>query len=89
MTGNSRLAGDHATVLDARGTGDPNLRDYEAEPADADVVADLHQVVDLGAGAYHGVVHTSPVDGSVGADLDVVVDDASPDVPDLLVTRGP
>ena len=39
-----------------------------------DVVADLHEVVDLGAGADPRLAHRGAVDGGVGADLDVVLD---------------
>ena len=40
-----------------------------------DAVADLHQVVDLRAGADARLADRRPIDRRVGADLDVVLDD--------------
>ena len=49
-------------------------------PADGHIVADLDQIVDLGAFADHGVAQSAPVDGGAGADFDVVLDDHAPDL---------
>ena len=43
--------------------------------ADDDVVADLHEVVDLGALADDRVARRAAIDRRVGADLDVVLND--------------
>ena len=50
---------------------------------DADVVADLHLIIDLGAFADDGVVHGAAIDGRIGADLDIVLDDDATDLHDL------
>ena len=50
---------------------------------DPHVVRDLHEVVDLRAGADHRVVDAPAVDRRVRADLDVVLDDAAADVRNL------
>src|SRR3989304_4498173 len=54
-------------------------------PADADIVAYLDQVVDLGALADHGVANGAAVDGGAGADLDVVLNDDASDLRHLEV----
>jgi hypothetical protein len=53
--------------------------------ADLDVVTDLHLVVDLRPLAHHRVAIGAAVDGGVGADLDVVLDDDAADLGDLHV----
>ena len=58
-------------------------------PANADIVADLDQVVDLGAFADHGVADGAAVDRGAGPDLDVILDDDAPDLRDLEVTLAP
>ncbi len=52
-------------------------------PADADIVAYLHQVVDLGALADHGIAYRTAVDGGTCADFHIVLDDDAPDLRDL------
>src|SRR3546814_6647561 len=46
----------------------------QAVLADADVVSDLYQVVDLRAAPDHRGADVGAVDGGVGADLDIVAD---------------
>src|SRR5450830_1320895 len=58
-------------------------------PADADIVAYLDKVVDLGAFTDHGVANGAAVDGSAGADLDIVLDDDAPDLRHLEVALSP
>ena len=48
--------------------------------ADDNVVADLHQIVDLRALADYGVAVCAPVDCHAGADLDIVLDDDATDL---------
>ena len=52
------------------------------------IVADLHQIVDLGALADHGVADRAAVDGGAGADLHVVLDDDPADLRDLAMAVG-
>ncbi len=49
-------------------------------PADQHIVGDLHEIVDLGALADHGVADRAPIDRGVGADLDIVLDDDAADL---------
>ena len=48
--------------------------------ANHDVVADLHEIVDLRALADHGVAVRAPIDRHPGADLDVVLNDDAADL---------
>ena len=45
--------------------------------------ADMHEIIDFGAFADHGVADAAAVDGGAGADLDVVVDDDAADLRNL------
>ncbi len=56
----------------------------EAVSADAHVVGDLHEIVDLGVFADDRVGHGAAVDGRVGADLDIVLDDDAADLRNAL-----
>src|SRR5674476_443715 len=75
----------HDKVFERRTAGNARLRHQNAVPADADIVAYLHQVVDLGALADHGVANGAAVDGGGGADFDIVLDDDAPDLRHLEV----
>ena len=55
--------------------GDADLRREQHALADGDAVRNLHEVVDLGAGADARLADRRPIDRGVGADLDVVFDD--------------
>ena len=46
-----------------------------AVPPDLHIVADLHQIIDLGALADHRVAQRAAVDRGAGADLDIVLND--------------
>ena len=83
------LAADRDEILDGRGAGDADLGDDHAMAADHHVVGDLDQVIDLGALADHRVAARAAVDGGVGADLDVVLDDDAPDLRHLQVPLRP
>ena len=68
------LPADQHEVADPGTARDAGLgRDHGAAP-DADVVGDLHQIVDAAALADHGIGAGSTVDGGVGSDLDIVLD---------------
>src|SRR5262245_40521505 len=49
-------------------------------PAHDHVVPDLHEIIDLAAGADHRVLERAAVDAAVGADLHVVADDHPADL---------
>ena len=48
-------------------------------------MGDVDEIVDLGARADHRIIHATAVDARVGPDLDVVPDEAAPDVRNLAV----
>src|SRR6185437_2052574 len=83
MTAHTNLPGEDAAIAHVHRPGHAHLRHDQAQPSDAHVVRDVYQVVDLRAGADHRVVHAAAIDGRVGADLDVVADDAASDVRNL------
>src|SRR5690606_21688073 len=56
------------------------LAGNHAATADTHIVGDLHQIVDLGAFPDDGVGHGAPVDGGVGADFDIVLNDDAADL---------
>src|SRR5262245_17270621 len=69
------LAAHNDTVLHRGATRDSDLAREQAVTADRHVVRDVHHIVDLGSLPDHGVADGPPVDGAIGADLDVVLDD--------------
>src|SRR5881628_2231491 len=85
MIRDSRLSGDDHVVLHLHAPGDSRQCHDQAARADAYVMGDVYEVVDLGAGPDHGIVHTAPVDARVRPDLDVIPDETAPDVRNLAV----
>src|SRR5258708_10710934 len=77
------LAAQEHLVAHVRAAGDPRHRRDESALADVHVMGHLDQVVDLGAGPDHRVVHAAAVDRGIGADLHVVPDEAAPHLRDL------
>src|SRR5437879_2269722 len=63
-----------------RAAGKADLPHDQAVPAHHHVVGDMDQVVNFRALPNHGGPQRAAVNGGIGADLDVVVDD---DVPEL------
>src|SRR3982750_2391242 len=61
------------------------LRHDQTLLADPHVVRDVHEIVDLRSVSNDGVVDASAIDGRIRPYLDVVADDAAPDVRDLPV----
>src|SRR4051812_45247601 len=64
------------------------MRRQHAMASNFHVVRDLDQVVDLGTLPDHGVADRSAVDGRVGADLDPILNDDTPDLRHLAVPPG-
>ena len=75
-------------ILKGRAAGNSCLRDYNAMPANTDIVAYLYEVVDLGAFTNYRVADCAPVDRGTGPDLDVVLDYNAPDLRDLDVATA-
>jgi len=74
MTRHGRLAADLNEIFDGRRAGDADLRHDHAAWTKADIVADLHQVIDACPSPDHGGSGPSTVYGRVGADGDECAD---------------
>src|ERR1700685_3838300 len=83
MPPHTDLAREYRPVLDADRACDADLRHHEAETAQPHVVRDVDQVVDLGPRSHDGVGDAAAIDRGVGADLDIISDQAPPDMRDL------
>src|SRR5262249_14905531 len=80
VVGNADLSGHHHLIAHDTSAGNAGLAGEQAVAADLDVVRDLDQIVDLAPLADHGVADRTAVDGRVGADLDVVLNDDPSDL---------
>ena len=76
MSPDASLPTDLNTVADPCGARHRGLCREEASPTDPYVVRDMHEVVELGAGADDRVVHTPPVDAAVRPHFNVVLQNA-------------
>src|SRR5215469_9873889 len=85
MVGNADLSGKNSEIADRHAARYADLRNNQAMPADRTVVSDLHEIVDLGALANHGVAGGAAVDRGIGADLDVILDDHAAGLRNLLM----
>src|SRR5262249_45576682 len=74
VIGDAHLARKNHMIAGAAGAGNPHLADEEVVATDLAVVADLHQVIDLGPRADARGLEGAAVDGGASADLDVVAD---------------
>src|SRR5436305_10075649 len=74
MIADAGLARDDHLIAGPRRAGDACLADDDVARADLAVVADLHQVVDLGPRADARRAECATVNGRAGADLDIVAD---------------
>jgi len=72
MSATTRLSGHFYVVPEYRRAGETRERCDYAVLADATVVSDLHQIVDLGAGADMRASRLRAIDACIGTDLDVV-----------------
>src|SRR5262245_43449364 len=89
MVGHASLATHDDTVLDRAAARDADLGGQEAVTPDRHVVSDLDKIVDLGSLPDYGVPDGAAVDRGIGADLDVVLDDHTPDLRDLVGSARP
>ena len=74
VPGHATLPRHHHVVADRRAAGDADLRREQHAAADRHAVRDVHQVVDLRAGADARLADRRAIDRRVRADLDVVFD---------------
>ena len=79
------LASHHDEISDDRAAGYAGQSRNQAMPPDADVVRDLHEIVDLGALADDGIARRAAIDRDVGADLDIVLNDHAAGLRDFLM----
>src|SRR4029077_4894219 len=86
VVGKPDLSGQNHVVLDDNTTGDAALRDNDAMATDRNIVSDLHQVVDLGTLADHGIAIGATVDRSAGTDLHIILQDDAAHLQHLTVT---
>src|SRR6202171_4983322 len=86
MVGEANLPAHHDVIPHGAAAGYTGLRDEHAVPSDGGVVSDLHQIVDLGALADDGISGRAAVDGRIGADLHVVLDDDAAGLRNLLMS---
>src|SRR5881398_1559128 len=71
-----------------RAARDADLRDQDGVLAHLDVVAELHEIVDLGTAPDDRIAERRAVDRAVGADLDVVLDDDAARLGNLAMPRA-
>ncbi len=83
------LTADRDEVSDSHVARNAALRRDQAMPPNADVVRDLHKIVDLGPLADDRIPNRTAVDGGVGADFHVVLNDDAPGLRNLHVPLGP
>src|SRR3990170_6028443 len=85
VVGNAHLSADDHAVADGDGAGDAGLGGDDAMAADAHVVGHMDEVVEFGAAPDPSFVQRAAVDGGVGADFNVVLDDHRAALGKLLV----
>ena len=78
MSADRRLPADLGEVADLAGSGDAGLRRDDTASSDDDVVADLHEIVDLGALANNCVSQRAAINSRIGANLYIVLNDDTP-----------
>ena len=82
------LAADDDEIPELGRAGDADLGDDDAMAPDDDVVPDLHEIINFGALADDRVLKGAAIDGRIGADLDVVLDDDAADLRHLEVAAA-
>src|SRR2546425_5743212 len=85
VIGDADLPGQDHTPLEPGRAGNSDLGHDDAMLADLHVVADLDEIVDLGAAPDHRLPQHRTIDGRVGADLHVVLDHHRSQLGDLAV----
>ena len=73
----------HGEILDGDAAAQAGLGNDDAVAADQAVMSDLTEIIDLGSFADDGVAQSAAVDLGARSDLDVVVNDDTPDLRDL------
>src|SRR5476651_1292799 len=74
MIGQTGLTGNHDEVPRLTRTGNANLADHQIVTANLAVVANLHQIVDLGSFTHSRGVERASVNGRSGPDFYIIAD---------------
>ena len=88
MAGDSHLPREGRMVSDGNAAGDSALGDDQRMGPELHVVADRDQPTQFRAGADHRAAQGGAVDGSVGPDLDVVLEDDVADLGNLVMNAS-
>ena len=75
MIADGGLSAYHYAVAKCGAASDSRLSGQHAVTADADVMANLDQIIDHGPCADYRIVKRTPIDGRIGANLHIVFDD--------------
>ena len=86
MANDPDLAGHHHFFSDASAAGNARLRGDDGMLSNNDVVRDLHEIVDLNAFLDPSPTESSPINGCVCPDLNVVVNLDNSELRNFLVT---
>src|SRR6476620_4701224 len=80
VSANTRLSCENATVPDLSRSCNSNLRHDQAKSSYSNVVSYLDEIVDFRSSANRRIVDRSAIDRGIRSDLDIVFNDAAPDV---------
>src|SRR5262245_57729791 len=80
VAGKSDLSADNHVIVQPRRTGNSGLRHDDAAAPEADVVPDLHQIVDHAARSDDRVAGAAAIDAGIGADLGVLAEQDAPEL---------
>lgn len=88
MVGKSHTTTQHRLVTDDTAARNAAMSRNNTKTADSHVVGDLYEVIDLCTFANDGVVQRTTVDRRIGANLDIVLNDDSAELGNLLQAGG-
>src|SRR6185503_13295112 len=86
MSGDARLGSDDAIISQPGATRKTGLAHHQTMLPHYDVVGDMHEIVYLAARPYDSRSERGTIDGCVGADLHIVVDDHVAHLQDFAVS---
>src|SRR5258708_38181402 len=82
MSGHGGLTPDANEILKHCRTGNTNLGYDDATPAEDNIVADLHQIIETRTSTDHRVLCRPSINRSIGANLDIVFKNHPPKLGD-------
>src|ERR1039457_6292298 len=86
MVRDAGLRRDYNVIAQPSAAGESHLSHDQAMPADDHIVCDVDQVVDFRSLTDDGGAKRAAVDGGIGADLDIVMDDDVAELKHFAVT---